>query len=59
MNLEKLQERFKQVEKAMDQARANFNALEGAKQELLYWVGKLNENEEEQKKDQGPIPRSE
>lgn len=43
MNLEKLTERLKQVEDAMLQARANFNALEGAKQELLFWVGKLED----------------
>ncbi len=47
--LEKLKERLNEIENAMLQARANFNALEGAKQELLYWVGQL---EEENKSDQ-------
>jgi hypothetical protein len=44
MNLEKLKERLQEIEVAMLQARANFNALEGAKQELLHWVGKLEED---------------
>lgn len=41
MKLEDLKERLRLIEEQMLQTRANYNALEGAKQELLYWVGKV------------------
>lgn len=48
MNLEQLKERLQEIELSLMQTRANYNALEGSKQELLYWVGKLeNEKKEE------------
>jgi hypothetical protein len=43
MKLEDLKERLKAIENNLSQTRANYNALEGSKQELLYWVGKLEE----------------
>jgi hypothetical protein len=41
--LDEMKERLRQVDENLLQTRANYNALEGSKQELLHWIGKLEE----------------
>lgn len=38
MNLKKLKERLSLIEKDLTQVQSNFNLLEGAKRECLYWI---------------------
>jgi hypothetical protein len=45
MNLEEMESRVVEIEKAMQQAVANYNALDGGRQELLYWIQKLKDSE--------------
>ena len=48
MNKELLEQRLDEIEKALQQLLANYNAMEGAKQECLVWLKKIDENKENQ-----------
>ena len=41
MNITELEGRLKMIEAAMQHAIANWNTLEGGKQECLYWLERL------------------
>jgi prefoldin subunit 5 len=41
IKLEDLKDRLKIIEDQLNHTRANYNALEGSKQELLFWIGKI------------------
>ncbi len=43
MTKKELENRLEEIEKAMQQCVANFNMLEGAKNECLYWQKKFEE----------------
>lgn len=40
---EMLLKRLEEIEKAIAQAMANINMMEGGKQEILYWIKKVDE----------------
>jgi hypothetical protein len=44
MNKDSFQERLKELEKMSHQSIANFNVIEGAKQEIQFWLNKLDES---------------
>jgi len=46
MTPEDLNKRLAEIEAALQQAQANFNVMLGGKNEVLYWINKLNENKE-------------
>lgn len=41
MTKELLERRLQELDKALQQALANFNMIEGGKQECLYWLEKI------------------
>lgn len=43
MNREFLEKRLEEIENTMKQLLANYNAMEGAKQEVLNWLKKFDE----------------
>lgn len=45
MDRETIEKRLQEIEKHIQQAAANFNMLEGGKQECLYWLDQLNKVE--------------
>ena len=45
MTKELLEARLKEIEQALQQILANYNALEGAKQECIAWLKKLEDGE--------------
>jgi len=45
MDKESIEKRLQEIEKHIQQIMANFNMLEGGKQECLYWLDKLKESE--------------
>lgn len=45
MNKTLLEERLKEIEQAMEQNMANFNVLQGGKNEVLFWLSKFNQEE--------------
>ena len=45
MDIEKLENRIKEIEESMKRLLANFNVLEGAKTECLYWIEQLKKIE--------------
>ncbi len=49
MDKDQLEKRLQNIEESMKQTIANFNALEGAKQECLYWLNTLNHSDKELK----------
>lgn len=42
MDKESLEKRLQEIEKAMEQTLANYNLLQGGKQECIYWLEFLN-----------------
>ena len=58
MKLEEVQERLAVVEKSLQQCIANYNLLEGAKQECLYWLEKLKVVEPDTEHDKEPDKES-
>lgn len=44
---EKLQARLREIEGVMKQALANYNALEGARQEVTLWLEQLAKDDKE------------
>lgn len=45
MNKKQLEERLNIIESSLKQANANFNMLEGSRQETLYWLSLANQEE--------------
>lgn len=46
MTKERLEKRLEEIESSMQQAQANFNVLEGAKKEVMYWLDILSQETE-------------
>jgi prefoldin subunit 5 len=46
--LKELQKQFQNAQNRADQAMADMNTIDGAMQEVQYWIKKLEENEKEE-----------
>lgn len=51
MDLESLEKRLKEINTQINQIIANYNMLEGCKQEIMFWINKLSNTNIEDKKE--------